>query len=130
MKSGDLMVRKIAIFNFLALLLIVLIAGCGSKQSEQELFDIAEKAQESGKPMDAIRAYRNLIAEHPNSEHCPKALFMIGFIYAEQYGDSTRALEVFEEFVDTYPDNELASSAEFMVQSMRGEIPDPVSSED
>ena len=103
--------------------------GC-SKQNEEELFSRAEQAQEEGKPIDAIKAYRNVLTEYPDGEHCAKALFMIGFVYSEELADTGKAIGAFEEFLGKYPNEELSASAEFMVKALRGEVSDPVTAED
>ena len=121
--------------NILSVSLILIVAmsmfwGCGDpKQTEKELFEIAEKAQQANNPLEAIKAYRTLIENYPSSENCPKAQFMIGFVYAEQYHDTVKALEAFDKFAKDYPNNELAPSADFMAKSLRGEVQDPLTTD-
>ncbi|MBD3233402.1 MAG: outer membrane protein assembly factor BamD [candidate division Zixibacteria bacterium] len=122
------MTSKFVVLFALIIFALGIMYGCG-KQSEQELFEMAEHAQEEGKPMDAIKAYRKLTELYPESEHAPKAQFMIGFVYAEQFADTAKALEAYEEFAAEFPEHELAASADFMIKSLRGEVPEPVLTE-
>ncbi len=120
--------------NLIAVVLIIvpviLISGCG-KQSEKDIFQKAENAHNSGDPEGAIRAYRELIKEYPNSKNCPKAQFMIGYVYAEELADTGKAIDAFEEFIRKYPDNGLKTSADFMVKNLKGEekVPIPLNSQ-
>jgi len=120
------MPTRISGLLFFLFISLVIAAGCG-KKSESELFTIAENAQNSGKPMDAIKAYRTLVDDYPSSPHRPKALFMIGFVYSEELADTSRAIKAFESFLKEYPGNDLASSAQFMVKTLKGEATDPIS---
>ncbi len=122
------MTRKHVVLFALIIFALGFMYGC-SKQSEQELFEMAEHAQEAGKPLDAIKAYRKLTELYPKSENAPKAHFMIGFVYAEQFADTAKALEAYEEFAAKFPDHELAPSADFMIKSLRGKVPEPVLTE-
>ncbi|MBD3170762.1 MAG: tetratricopeptide repeat protein [candidate division Zixibacteria bacterium] len=120
--------------KYIALLILLsvaaaLLTGCGQR-SEEELFTYAQQAQENNEPIEAVRAYRELIETYPEGEHTPKALFMIGFVYSEQVADSGKAIEAFEEFLSRYPEHELAESAGFMVKALKGETADPVLSEE
>lgn len=122
------MYRRITILIAVIIFSFSIFSGCG-KQSEQELFTIAEEAQKDGKPVEALKAYRKVAKEYPGGENTPKAMFMIGFVYAEQIYDTTRAIDAFNEFLEKYPDNELSPSAEFMVLALKGEASDPVTAE-
>jgi outer membrane protein assembly factor BamD (BamD/ComL family) len=117
---------------FLIYIIFVFVAGtfsgCG-KKSEEELFNMAESAQKDGNPIEAIKAYRTLQSEYPDGENSAKALFMIGFVYAEELADTGKAIEAFEDFMHKYPNDDLFASADFMVKALRGEASDPVTAE-
>ncbi|MCP4633537.1 MAG: tetratricopeptide repeat protein [candidate division Zixibacteria bacterium] len=123
------MIGRVVSTGLLLILILVLAIGCG-KKSEEELFSIAEQAQEDNNPIEAVKAYMELLDLYPDGDHSPKAMFMIGFVYSEELADTGKAVEAFENFLKKYPDNELVPSATFMVQALKGEVSDPVISED
>lgn len=53
--------------------------------------------------------------EHPVAE---RALFLIGYTYSEQLADHDQAREVYQEFLDTYPQSELSASVRFELNNM------------
>ena len=61
----------------------------------------------------AIAAYRDVVTGYPKSEQAPKALFSIGYIYANEIGENDSASVYYSEFLEKYPDHEMAPSVEF-----------------
>ena len=55
----------------------------------------------------------------------PKALFMIGFIQANELFQYAEAKRTFNSFIETYPKHELAYSAEMELQNI-GKSPEEV----
>ncbi len=81
-------------------------------------------AQEIGPPAARIAAYRQVVADYPESDVSPQAQFMIGFIYSEELKNYDEAEKAFRELLRRYPRSELTGSAQWMVDHMRsGEAP-------
>lgn len=61
----------------------------------------------------AILAYEGIVSDYPDSEQAPKALFSIGYIYANELGENDSATKYYSQFLEKYPDHEMAPSVEF-----------------
>lgn len=92
------------------------------KKSARDLFN---EAQAITAPEARITAYRELLAQDPDSEVSPQAQFMIGFIYSEELKNYDEAAVAFRELLRRYPKAELAPSAEWMLAHMREENAPP-----
>ncbi len=66
----------------------------------------------------AVSLFRNVFDKYPNSEHAPKALFMSGFIQANDLKKYNDAIITFNLFIQKYPNNELVSSAKEELNNM------------
>ncbi len=84
-------------------------------RSPEELWEIA---QEEDANYTRIQYYRNLVNRYPDHKFAPQALFMIGFVYAEELMDLVSARRAFEELIREYPDTEVAESAKWMIENL------------
>jgi len=84
-------------------------------RSPEELWAIA---QEEDAPYTRILYYRELVERYPENRFAPQALFMIGFVYAEELQDLVEARRTFDELIDEYPDADVADSAEWMIENL------------
>ncbi len=77
-----------------------------------------ERAQLESDPYVRVQLYRDLVNRYPGDDYAPQALFMIGFVYAEELEMGTDALHTFEELLRDYPDSEIAKSAEWFIENI------------
>ena len=84
-------------------------------RSPEELWEIA---QEEDANFTRIQYYRNIVNRYPEHKYAPQALFMIGFVYAEEVMDLVQARRVFDELLKKYPDTEVAESAKWMIENL------------
>ncbi len=84
-------------------------------RTPEELWEIA---QEEDANYTRIQYYRNLVNKYPDHKYAPQALFMIGFVYAEEVMDLVQARRVFDELIKKYPDSEVAESAKWMIDNL------------
>jgi hypothetical protein len=68
---------------------------------------------------DAETEYHALYAMWPNDKDAYKPLFMRGFIYFENLKNNDKALEMFEELVQKFPNCELADDAQILVNNIK-----------
>lgn len=66
----------------------------------------------------AIDLFTRLHDEYPKSEYAPSALFMAGFINANELQNYEAATEIYQKFLEEYPDNELTESAQAELDNM------------
>jgi outer membrane protein assembly factor BamD (BamD/ComL family) len=102
--------------------LTLLIFACSGKLSEQEYYSKAQEAY--GKQnFDSTLINFNAIAEHyPNGEHHAEALFMLGFIYANDLKKFEEAKKYYSDFTTKYPDHELADDAQYEIETLGKDI--------
>lgn len=62
---------------------------------------------------NAIISYDEIVSDYPDSEQAPKALFSIGYIYANELGENDSATKYYSQFLEKYPNHEMAPSVEF-----------------
>lgn len=61
--------------------------------------------------LKAIEYYKKVYEDYPTLEEAPGALFMSGFLQANEIKDYTAAEKTYKLFLEKYPDHELAASA-------------------
>ena len=61
---------------------------------------------------NAVFNYQVVANKFPDSPLAPNALFMVGFIQANELSQFGKAKETYTKFLQKYPDNELAKSAQ------------------
>ena len=66
----------------------------------------------------AIELFKKLHDNYPSTEYGPSGLFMAGFIYANELQNYKEATILYEQFLEQYPDNELAPSAQAELDNM------------
>ena len=62
--------------------------------------------------LKAIEYYKKVYDMYPALEEAPGALFMCGFLQANELKDYTEAERTYKLFLEKYPDHELAASAQ------------------
>lgn len=85
----------------------------------EEYFNKAEAAQKRRRFNDAIFYYDEVMKYHKNNKDDYKAMFMKGFLFAEELKDTEKAIEIFEEFLELYPEGDLSESAQYMLSSLK-----------
>jgi outer membrane protein assembly factor BamD (BamD/ComL family) len=89
-------------------------------RTPEELWEIAQMEDD---PYGRINYYRKLVEFYPENQYAPQALFMIGFVYAEELKDFVQARRTFNELIGEYPDNEVVESAKWMIDNMANPHP-------
>lgn len=91
--------------------------------TESELYEAAQKAEHGNRPQEAIRLYRRILSEYPDSPDNYKAQFLIGFVFSEELGMPDSARVAFELVVRDYPNSEFVNDAEAMINFLDGKMP-------
>lgn len=120
-------------------------AGCGDSESESQsqtavantepalhaaepateagLYAGAREAEQQGQADLAIRLYRRILSEYPQSADNYKAVFLIGFVFSEKLNQPDSARLMFETVIREYPECEFVDDAEAMLRFLKGELP-------
>ncbi len=126
-------IRIIAATMLAAALTLTLSCGGGREGTVDELFASAQDFQKEEKFDDAIKVYRRVIREHPDTRQGANSQFMIGYIYANHLKDFEQARIELNRFLENYSetaDSGLVVGAKFELQFMGKDIEEiPILSE-
>jgi peptidyl-prolyl cis-trans isomerase C len=86
-----------------------------TKKTPQEIW---ERAQLESDPYQRIQYYREIVNQYPDDKYAPQALFMIGFVYAEELQDLVQARRTFDELLGKYPEADVVDDAKWMIENM------------
>jgi EpsD family peptidyl-prolyl cis-trans isomerase len=86
-----------------------------SIRTAEQLWEIVQMEDD---PYERIQYYRDIVNNYPDHKYAPQALFMIGFVYAEELRDTKRAKQTFDELLRSYPDSEVVGSARWMIENV------------
>jgi len=100
----------------------LILFACSSKLSEQEYYSKAKEAYSAQKFDEAIINFKSLVEHYPGSEHHSEALFMLGFINANDLKKFDDAKKYYTEFVTKYPEHELADDAQYEIETLGKDI--------
>jgi len=107
--------------SIIALLTLLLIAGCSTKKSDKELFDEGQKNLKEDKIPEAVMAFEELVNDHSDSELAPETLSQLGSLYQNKQIKSLsekenleKAITIFKKLHDEYPSSSYAPSGLFM----------------
>ncbi len=90
------------------------------QRGPEELFNYAQNSTE---PQQRIAAFQQIIDKFPQDQYAPQAMFMIGFVYAEELKDFTMADRTFTELITKYPESEMAQTARWMLDNLEKPLP-------
>ena len=90
------------------------------QRGPEELFQFAQSSEDS---QNRINAFQEIVDKFPDDPHAPQALFMIGFVYAEEMKDFSMADRTFNQLIQKYPDSEMAETARWMLQNLDKPLP-------
>jgi hypothetical protein len=85
---------------------------------EQEARRLFEQAQGTSDAVARIKLYEQIVEKHGESKFAAQAQFMIGFVYAEELKDESKARAALEQVIARYPQSELVDSARWMLENM------------
>ncbi|MDH4036679.1 MAG: peptidylprolyl isomerase [Candidatus Krumholzibacteria bacterium] len=91
-----------------------------TQRGPEELFQFAQNSED---PQNRINAFQEIVDKFPDDPHAPHAMFMIGFVYAEEMKDFVMADRTFNRLIQDYPDSEMAETARWMLQNLDKPLP-------
>ena len=100
----------------------IVLVGCKSGPTEQELFEKATAAQEQSDFPTAIKAYEELVLKHPKSTYAPKCQFMIGYLYANHMKDVEKARTAYQTFIKSFPEDNLVKDAQWELDHLGQDV--------
>lgn len=82
------------------------------------LFKAADITMNLGDPGKAIGIYNKIIYTYPDYPKLPECHFLVAYIYENFLQNYGKATELYEQFIQKYPDNEFADDAEMSIKNM------------
>ena len=67
---------------------------------------------------EAVEVYTSLSEKYPDSSEAYKGMFLLGYMYYEDIKDNDKTVEIFKNFIASYPDSELVTSAEVLIENI------------
>jgi peptidyl-prolyl cis-trans isomerase C len=92
-----------------------------TQRSASELWNLAQNSKD---PYQRLRSYQEIVDRFPDGEYASQALFMVGFVYAEELKDFLAADDAFNKVITEFPESDVAESAQYMLETMRKPVPD------
>jgi parvulin-like peptidyl-prolyl isomerase len=91
-----------------------------TQRTPEELWNLAQNSTDSHL---RLRYYEQIVEQAPNSEYAAEALFMVGFVYAEELHSTPDADRAFHRVINEYPNAEVAKTAEWMLKNLDKPLP-------
>ena len=119
---------------FVLALVVVAVIAC-KKTQEQEAIpfkletsttaaasarDLFERARTVRNPEEKVALYRRIVEEHSESDLADASQFMIGFVYAEEMGDTTMAVKSLRALKEKWPESDWVDDAEALIKDLGG----------
>lgn len=92
-----------------------------TQRTAEELWNLAQNSTDS---YQRLRYYEEIVAKHPDGEYAAEALFMIGFVYAEELKSVPDASRAFARVTNEYPNSEVAKTAGWMLKNIDKPLPE------
>lgn len=103
---------------FYLLLMLTFILSCTKELSEAEYYNTAKEKYASAKVDEAIKNFEQLITHYPQGKHRAEALFMLGYIYANDVKQYKEAEVYYQKFIDENPNHDLADDAAYELKML------------
>lgn len=73
----------------------------------------------------ALSFYDWILTKYPDSKYAAESLFMKAYIFGTDVGDTAKAHKYYQEFIDKFPNHELADDAQSLINMLGKEFTPP-----
>jgi outer membrane protein assembly factor BamD (BamD/ComL family) len=105
-----------------ASMLVFFIVFCSQKLTEEEYYSKAQENYANQKFELAVENFKGIAEYYENGKHHAEALFMLGFINANDLKDLDEAKKYYTAFIEKYPQHELADDAQYELDNLGKDI--------
>jgi outer membrane protein assembly factor BamD (BamD/ComL family) len=114
------------LFKFVSLLGLILlfVAACSQTMSEDELYKLSQEQYGNEEYEKSIKTFKKLVDSYPNGKRHAEAIFMLGFINANDLKDYEAAEKHYKKFLEIYPNHELSDDAQYEIETLGKDIND------
>lgn len=90
----------------------------GDTVSAHYLLRAGDLAGSTGRAKDAVTYYDRILQQYPGFSKAPEVLFLKAFAYENYLRDYSKAIMIYQDFMEKYPDHELSDDAQMAVKFM------------
>lgn len=113
---------KVIRISLIMILTGLFLLSCSSKLSEAEYYNLATDAFNKQDFPKSIENFKNIIDYYPEGQRASEALFMLGYINANNTNDLKEAEKYYKLFIEKYPNDELTDDAEYELKHLGKDI--------
>ena len=89
-----------------------------SPEAPDYMYSAADLSLNIGKSKEALDLYNQIIYKYPDYAKAPECLFLVGYIYENYFQQYGKAKEIYESFLQKYPNHEFADDARISIENM------------
>lgn len=93
----------------------LLIIGCGTKKTKEQLYAEALQFEKQENLKEAIIIYEQLIKDYPQTNFADSILFKVGQMYSNNLLEFENAIDAHKRLVKKYPDSRFSAQSLFMI---------------
>lgn len=93
-------------------------ANSSDSMAPEYLFKAVDVAMNLNDTERTLSIIDRLIGEYPEYQNTSKALFVKAFLYENQLGDLDKAKQLYEQYLEMYPDGELADDCRASIENL------------
>jgi TolA-binding protein len=109
-------------FVSISVLLFALLFNCSKKMTEDELYKLAQEQYGSEQYQEAITTFTEIVESYPEGKKHAEAMFMLGFINANDLKNFDEAEARYKAFLEKYPNHDLSDDAEYEIKTLGKDI--------
>jgi tetratricopeptide (TPR) repeat protein len=118
MNNQDSLANTAGLFHYADLLNQYITKYPKDKKSENYLFQLAQSCNGLNKHTEAIDYLSLYLNQYPEGEKKADALFIKAFIYENNLNQKDSAIQLYETFLEKYPQHALAESVKLSLQNI------------
>ena len=90
----------------------------GNPEAADYLYKAADLSLNLNNPKQSLDLYNQIIYQYPEYKKAPECLFLMGYIYENYMQELGKAKEIYESFLQKYPDHDFADDARVSIENL------------
>ncbi|MFZ5518774.1 MAG: tetratricopeptide repeat protein [Candidatus Zhuqueibacterota bacterium] len=107
--------NRVASLLIVTFLIQILIVGCGTKKTKEQLYAEAKRFERNEQYKEAIEVYEQFVKEYPRASSADSVLFSIGQIYSNNLAQFEKSIETHQRLISQYPESKMGAQSLFMI---------------
>jgi tetratricopeptide (TPR) repeat protein len=89
-----------------------------SPEAPDFLYRAADLSLNINKAKQSLDLYNQIIYQYPEYKKVPECLFLMGYIYENNFQELGKAKEIYEQFLAKYPNHDFADDARVSIENL------------